>query len=117
MISLVILLTSPESFRHHYLQAAFPLLYLWVKLKEWAGPRSVLHWAALALSSVAIGTVFPDYVINFVRNPLLDLSLSSLVAAATIVLIYIASAVPLPDTRFRQLSPLPHSDLYRRIPA
>jgi hypothetical protein len=64
-----------------------------------------LHWAALAFSSLAIGTVFPDYVITFVRNPLLDLALSGLVAAATIVLIYVAHAVPLPDLTLMQLSP------------
>jgi hypothetical protein len=105
VIPLVILLTSPESFRHHYLLSVLPLIYLWARLRGLAGPRSVLHWAALAFSSLAIGTVFPDYVITFVRNPLLDLALSGLVAAATIVLIYVAHAVPLPDLTLMQLSP------------
>jgi len=109
VIPLVILLVSPESFRHHYLLAAFPLIYLWVKSREWSGPQPVLHWAALAFSSLAIGTVFPDYVITFVRNPVLDLSLSGLVAAATIMLIYAASAVLSPDNLIVQLSPEPAS--------
>jgi hypothetical protein len=111
VIPLVILLTSPESFRHHYLLAAFPLIYLWVKSREWSGPRSVLHWSILALASLAIGTAFPDYVITFVRNPVLDLAMSGLIAAATIALIYPASAVLETDTRITQRSPEPAAAL------
>lgn len=98
LIPLVILLISPESFRHHYLQAAFPLLYLWVKSRDWGADWSVFHWSALALSTLIIGTVFADYLITALRNPGLDLVLSSLVPAATMVLIYIASTMPSPDT-------------------
>jgi len=80
VLPLVILLISPESFRHHYLLAAFPLLYLWVKSRGRATEWSSVHWTALALSSLIIGTVFTDYIITGVRNPLLDLFLTSLVS-------------------------------------
>lgn len=99
LIPLVLLLISPESFRHHYLLAAFPLLYLWVRSREWGQGLSVFHWTALAFSTLLIGTVFADYIIAAVRNPLLDLALSGLFPAATILLIYVASVMPMPDTQ------------------
>lgn len=99
LIPLVILLISPESFRHHYLLAAFPLLYLWVRSRELREDLSVFHWTALAFSSLLIGTVFADYIIVAVRNPLLDLALTGLYPAATILLIYVASVMPMPDTQ------------------
>ncbi len=88
VMALVILLISPESFRHHYLVAVLPLLYLWMRSRFGTGKSAVLHWASLAFLTLAIGTVFPDYLITQIRNPLLDLSLSALVPAATLLLVY-----------------------------
>ena len=98
LIPLVILLISPESFRHHYLQAAFPLLYLWIKSRNCGAGWPVFRWSALALSTLIIGTVYADYLITAVRNPGLDLLLESLVPVAMILLIYVASTIPPSDT-------------------
>jgi len=88
VVALVTLLISPESFRHHYLLAILPLLYLWMRSRFWTGRSAVLYCASLAFLTLSIGTVFPDYLITQVRNPLLDLSLSALVPAATMLLAY-----------------------------
>lgn len=105
LIPLVILLISPESFRHHYLQAVFPLLYLWIRSRDWTADSPLFRWSALALSSLIIGTVFADYLITAVRNPGLDLLLASLFPAATISLIYVASTTPPPDTELATQEP------------
>jgi len=105
VLPLVILLASPESFRHHYLLAALPLLYLWLTSREWVGDRVALRLAALGIATLVIGTPFPDYVITSVRNSGIDLLLTSLYSAATILLIWFASKVPLSDNRFQLLEP------------
>lgn len=97
VLPLIILLSSPESFRHHYLLAAFPILYLWGKSREWDGRWAVFHWAALGLTTLIIGTIFLDYPIVYVRHAWLDVSLSAFVPGATILLIYIACARLTPD--------------------
>lgn len=96
VLPLVILIASPESFRHHYLLAALPLLFIWDKSRHCSDRWSSTQYAALALSTLAIGTVFADYLLIAIRNPLLDLCLSAIVPAATLLLIYLA--LRLPDT-------------------
>lgn len=88
VLALVTLLISPESFRHHYLLAILPLLYLWMRSRFWTGRSAVLCWVSLASLTLSIGTVFPDSLIVRVRNPGLDLSLSALVPAATMLLVF-----------------------------
>jgi len=105
VLPLVILLAAPESFRHHYLLAALPLLYLWLRSREWVGDRLALRLAALGIATLVIGTPFLDYVIASVRNSGIDLLLASLYSTATIVLIWFASDVPLSDNTFHLLEP------------
>jgi hypothetical protein len=88
VVALVVLLISPESFRHHYLVAVLPLLYFWVRSRFEAGRSVAIHWTTLAFLTLSIGTEFPDDLITRVRNPVLDLSLSALVPAATLLLLY-----------------------------
>jgi Glycosyltransferase family 87 len=95
VMGLVILLISPEAFRHHFVVAILPVLYLWMRSRFGTGRTATLHWAVLAFFTLSIGTVFPDYLITRFRNPLLDLSLSAIVPAATMLLVY-SSIVVLP---------------------
>lgn len=88
VVALVVLLISPESFRHHYLVAVLPLLYFWMRSRFEASRSVAIHWTTLAFLTLSIGTEFPDDLITRVRNPVLDLSLSALVPAATLLLLY-----------------------------
>ncbi len=88
VVALLTLLISPESFRHHYLLAILPLLYLWMRSRFWTGRAAALFWAVLAFFTLSIGTDLPDYLVTKLRNPLLDLSLSAIVPAATMLLLY-----------------------------
>ena len=94
VLPLVILLASPESFRHHYLLATLPLLYLWYKSQAWVSGHVVFRLALLGIATTIIGTLFIDYVIVSVRSAKIDLLLSGLYPAATILLLYVASLVP-----------------------
>jgi hypothetical protein len=105
VLPLVILLASPESFRHHYLLAALPLLYLWVNSQTWVEDHLAVRLAALGVATLVIGTPFADYVITSVRNSAIDLLLTSFYPAATILLIWLATEVLSPDERFQALLP------------
>lgn len=93
VLPLVILLASPESFRHHYLLATLPLLCLWFRSETWASGRVVFRLALLAAATIVIGTPFLDYVIVAVRSSAVDLLLAGLYPAATIVLMHAGSVV------------------------
>lgn len=98
LLPLVILLASPESFRHHYLLAMLPLLCLWFRSREWVSGHVVLRLAVLGIATMIIGTPFADYVIVSVRSSAIDLLLTGLYPAATILLMYVATAVPSEET-------------------
>jgi alpha-1,2-mannosyltransferase len=83
-VSLVFLLISPVSWRHHYLLALVPLLYLWN-----VAAQSRFRIAVLAFATLAIGTVFPDYVIASVRNPALDIAFASMVPVSSLLLLWV----------------------------
>ena len=83
-LALVTIVISPVSWRHHYLLTLIPVIYLWVSLGErW---RDIL---VLAAATLAMGTVFPDYVIAASSNPLLDLVLSSLIPLTSLLLLLV----------------------------
>lgn len=87
MLSLLTVLISPVSWRHHCLLALLPLIYLSVKCGEaW---RDLL---VLAAATLAMGTVFPDYVIVALRNPVLDIALASLVPLTSLLLLLVLCA-------------------------
>src|SRR5262249_46375291 len=56
VFALLSLLISPVSWRHHYLIALLPLIFLW----SFDLPRR-FDLAVLALATLSIGTVLPDY--------------------------------------------------------
>jgi hypothetical protein len=83
-LALVTILISPVSWRHHYLLTLIPIIYLWARVGErW---RDIL---VLAAATLAIGTVFPDYVIVASLNPVLDLVLSSLIPLTSFLLLLV----------------------------
>jgi hypothetical protein len=82
--ALLSLLVSPVSWRHHYLLALLPLIYMW-------NSESIRRFdlAVLTVATLSIGSVLPDYVITAVRNPALDLLLVSVTPISTLFLLFI----------------------------
>jgi hypothetical protein len=82
--ALLTLLISPVSWRHHYLLALLPLIYLW-------NSENIRRFdlAVLTVATLSIGSVLPDYVITAVRNPALDLLLVSVTPISTLFLLLI----------------------------
>jgi len=83
-LALVTILISPVAWRHHYLLTLIPVIYMWVRLGEcW---RDII---VLAAATLAMGTVFPDYVIVATSNAVLDLVLSSLIPLTSFLLLLV----------------------------
>jgi Glycosyltransferase family 87 len=85
--ALLSLLISPVSWRHHYLLALLPLIFMWSS--EFF--RS-FDLAVLTIVTLSIGTVLPDYIITAIRNPALDLLLVSVTPISTLLLLWIYCA-------------------------
>lgn len=84
-LALLSLLVSPVSWRHHYLLALLPLIFMWSYEIE-----RRFDLAVLLVATLSIGTVLPDYVITAVRNPAVDLLLVSLTPISTLLLLWVA---------------------------
>ena len=82
--ALLSLLISPVSWRHHYLLALLPLIHLW-------NSESIrrLDLGVLAVATLSIGSVLPDYVITAVHKPALQLLLVSLTPISTLLLLFV----------------------------
>jgi hypothetical protein len=83
VFALLTLLISPVAWRHHYLLALLPILYLLV--------QPDINWRTLLIVATFIlvaGTPFPDYVIVAVRKPVLDIVLASLVPISSLAVLY-----------------------------
>ncbi len=90
-VSLVTLLVSPVSWRHHYLLILIPLLFLWNALWNAAG-QNWFDIAVLAVTTLGVGTVFPDYVSAAVRNPVLDIALAGIFPISSLLLLRVLLA-------------------------
>ena len=68
VMSLVILLIAPFTWRHYYVLAIFPLLFVWFSLIAGNFLRS--RWALLAaiVCTLVMGTRYPDYLQNHLSN-------------------------------------------------
>jgi hypothetical protein len=86
-LALVTLIASPVSWRHHYLLALLPLIYLWNSTGQ---KRSDV--AVLVIATLAIGTVLPDYTIARVDRPVLQILLASIVPISTMLLLWVLCA-------------------------
>ncbi len=82
--ALVTILISPVSWRHHYLLALIPVVYMWVGLAE--------RWwdiIVLAVATLVMGAVFPDYLVVTSSSPGLNLVLSNLIPVASFLLLLV----------------------------
>lgn len=87
VLALLALVISPVAWRHHFLLALLPLIFLWFRSRDdW---RDSL---VLAVSTLAMGTVLVDYVIVAVRVPFVDLLLAALLPGTNILLFIVALA-------------------------
>lgn len=84
IIALVSLAIAPVSWRHHFVLAILPILYLWLGLRERVGRVWI---TVLALATLIIGTPFPDYAVPLLHNQVLGLISASLTALACLSLI------------------------------
>jgi hypothetical protein len=87
VLALLPLVISPVVWRHHFLLALLPLIFLWFRSRDdW---RDSL---VLAASTLAMGTVFVDYIIVAVRVPFVDLLLAALLPGISLLLLIVALA-------------------------
>jgi glycosyl transferase family 87 len=87
VLALLTLVISPVAWRHHFLLALLPLIVLWFRSRDdWR------DWLVLAASTLAIGTVFVDYIIVAVRVPFVDLLLAALLPCTSLLLLIVALA-------------------------
>jgi hypothetical protein len=82
-LALVTLLVSPVSWRHHYVLALMPLLYMWNIAAE-----KRLDIVVLTIATLAVGTVLPDYVLATIQNPVLDIALAGIVPISSLLLLW-----------------------------
>jgi len=84
VMALTALAMSPLVWRHYYVLALLPLIVLWLRPgnDRW-------EWLVLAVSTLAIGTVFVDYVIVAVRHPVLDILSGGVIPLATLALLFL----------------------------
>jgi hypothetical protein len=94
-VALLSLLISPVSWRHHFLLALIPLIYLWLPetklLKQW-------QLIALTAATLIIGTPFADYAARYLHGNL-RLFLNGLQPVATMVLLGLGMPWTLPDPK------------------
>ncbi len=83
-LALVTVLISPVSWRHHYILVLIPLIYMWVRLA-----RCWRDAIVLAATTLAMGAVFPDYVVVASYKPVLDLALASLIPVTSFLLLLV----------------------------
>jgi len=82
--ALLSLLISPVSWRHHYLLALLPVIYVW-------NSENIRRFdlAVLTVATLSIGSVLPDYVITAVQQPAIQLLLVSLTPLSTLLLLFV----------------------------
>jgi hypothetical protein len=87
LLPLVYLLAAPFAWGHHFLLAVLPLTYLWAKSREASGVEMV----TLSLSTLALGTVLPNYIaaVSPWAKPLLTVLATALWPAATSAVIWV----------------------------
>jgi len=87
VLPLVCLLVAPFSWGHHFLLAVFPLTFLWASARE----ATDVEMITLSLSTLALGTVLPNYiaVVSPWARPLLNVLATALWPAATSAVIWV----------------------------
>ena len=99
IMALVVLLISPLSWRHHFVLAQLPLLYLWIRTRD-SEQTSAREWLALTSITVVMGTPVADYLALMVHNRLLQIAFASLLPIAASAALFLAlSKVPRPTQK------------------
>ncbi|MFZ0805032.1 MAG: glycosyltransferase family 87 protein [Candidatus Sulfotelmatobacter sp.] len=87
VFALLAIVISPVTWRHHFLLALLPMIYLWYRSRD-----DLRDSLVLAAATLAIGTVFTDFAIVAIRKPLLDLLLAAIVPITTFLMLIVALA-------------------------
>lgn len=83
-LAILSLLISPVTWRHHYVLMLLPLLSLWMGMKRDA---SAWRYGVLCMSTLAVTTVFPWYLLEVVRQPVIQIALTALMPVGAAVLL------------------------------
>jgi hypothetical protein len=86
-LALLSLFISPVSWRNHYVLALLPLIYVWIRSRNYNLDWQPANLAILAAATLAMGTPFPDYVIVAVHSRAVQLALSAIVPITTLLLL------------------------------
>jgi Gpi18-like mannosyltransferase len=84
-LAVLSLLISPVTWRHHYVLIILPLLYLWLDAKRVA--LSDRSYVVLFLSTVAVASIFPFYLLELVHNSVLQIVVSAVMPAGAVALL------------------------------
>jgi glycosyl transferase family 87 len=99
LLTLVLLLISPISWRNHSVLAILPLLYLWLHAGRNGGDWKNLELIALGAATLLIGTPYLDHLAVRVigsAHPVLEILLTGSVCIATSLLV-VASLLNYPE--------------------
>jgi Glycosyltransferase family 87 len=92
LLALVSLLISPVTWRHHYVLALLPLLFMWTASDF--GSDSKLTWPLLFAATVVIGTPLSHAVVRFADSPALQLCASISMPAAAVMVLWLGLRAP-----------------------
>ncbi len=85
MFALVALLVSPVSWRHHYVMALFPLVFLWSRYRQ----ISSQVFLALVGTTLLLGTPFSDYLVVLLHSSPLQVLVAAAPTVAALALLLI----------------------------
>jgi hypothetical protein len=86
-LALVTVLISPVVWRHSYVPLLLPLFFLWLATDR--RTVSLRSYLSLALPTILIGTVLPEFALNLTDSAVLQIVLHMLVPAAAIVILFL----------------------------
>jgi glycosyl transferase family 87 len=95
LLALVSLLISPVTWRHHYVLALLPLLFMWTAPDF--GTHAKGTWPLLFAGTVVIGTLFSTAVVQFAHSPVLQLFGSLLIPAAAVLVLWLGLTAYSPE--------------------
>jgi hypothetical protein len=86
-LALVTVLISPVVWRHSYVPLLLPLFFLWLATDT--RTASLRGYLLLAISTILIGTVLPEFAFNLTNSAVLQIVLQMLLPAASIVILFL----------------------------
>jgi hypothetical protein len=83
----VTILAAPVVWRHSYVTLLLPLIFLWARDEDFS--NSTITNALLALATVTVGTVLPEFVLAHTRVVALQIALQASMPLAAAILLFI----------------------------